>query len=147
MSKTTVFDVAKYILDKHGLMSAMKLQKLVYYSQAWSLVWDDKPLFYNSIEAWANGPVVRDLYEKHKGKFQVSVGDINPFSANNLDEDQAETVDAIISAYGNKSAQWLSDQTHSEKPWKDARLGLTDGDRGESEITHESMAEYYSSLS
>ena len=41
----TVFDVAKYILDKHGAMSAMKLQKLVFYSQAMSLVWDDLPLF------------------------------------------------------------------------------------------------------
>jgi len=147
MSKTTVFDVAKHILKKHGLMSAMKLQKLVYYSQAWSLVWDDKALFNNSIEAWANGPVVRDLYEKHKGKFQVNVEDIELFSANKLNKEQTETVDAILRAYGNKSAQWLSDQTHSEKPWKDARVGLTDGDRGESEITHESMAEYYSSLS
>ncbi len=38
-------DVATYILDREGEMSAMKLQKLVYYSQAWSLVWDDRPLF------------------------------------------------------------------------------------------------------
>jgi len=147
MSKITVFDVAKYILNKNGLMSAMKLQKLIYYSQAWSLVWDDKPLFDNNIEAWANGPVVRDLYDKHKGIFQVSVTDIESFSANELDTDQADTVDAILSGYGNKSAQWLSDQTHAETPWKNARIGLTDGDRGQSLITHESMAEYYSSLS
>ncbi|MCC6923464.1 MAG: DUF4065 domain-containing protein [Nitrosomonas sp.] len=62
------FDVADYILVKQGAISAMKLQKLIYYSQAWSLVWDDEPLFNNKIEAWANGPVVRDLYEKHRGK-------------------------------------------------------------------------------
>ena len=41
----TVFDVARYILEKYGPLSAMKLQKMVYYSQAWSLVWDDAPLF------------------------------------------------------------------------------------------------------
>ena len=35
-----VFDVAAYILEKIGSMTTMKLQKLVYYSQAWSLVWD-----------------------------------------------------------------------------------------------------------
>lgn len=40
-----VSDVAAYILQKHGRMTTMKLQKLVYYSQAWSLVWDEKPLF------------------------------------------------------------------------------------------------------
>jgi len=49
----SVHDVAAYILKKQGEMSAMKLQKLVYYSQAWSLVWDEKPLFRAQIEAWA----------------------------------------------------------------------------------------------
>lgn len=65
-------DVAAYILKRMGQMTAMKLQKLVYYSQAWSLVWDEAPLFNERIEAWANGPVVRELYEAHRGQFQVS---------------------------------------------------------------------------
>lgn len=34
MSQVTVFDVAKYILEKKGEMTAMKLQKLIYYSKA-----------------------------------------------------------------------------------------------------------------
>ncbi|WP_307850044.1 MULTISPECIES: type II toxin-antitoxin system antitoxin SocA domain-containing protein [unclassified Saccharopolyspora] len=42
-------------------MTAMKLQKLVYYSQAWHLVWDERPLFDEPVQAWANGPVVPDL--------------------------------------------------------------------------------------
>ena len=67
----SVHDVAAYILKKQGEMSAMKLQKLVYYSQAWSLVWDEKPLFRAQIEAWANGPVVRSLYDVGGG---VNVG-------------------------------------------------------------------------
>ena len=54
--KIRVFDVAAYILEQKGSMTTMKLQKLVYYSQAWSLVWDEKPLFEEAIEAWANGP-------------------------------------------------------------------------------------------
>ena len=40
----TVFDAAAYILEQSGEMTAMKLQKLVYYSQSWSLVWDEEPL-------------------------------------------------------------------------------------------------------
>ena len=56
-------DVAAYILRKQGPLSAMKLQKLVYYAQAWSTVWDDQPLFSEAVEAWANGPVVRELYD------------------------------------------------------------------------------------
>lgn len=140
----SVFDVTKYILEKQGQMSAMKLQKLVYYSQAWSLVWDDTPLFSERIEAWANGPVVRELFDHHRGQFAVSA---ELFNANaTLTPTQCETIDAVLEAYGNKSAQWLSDQTHFESPWKEARLGLSENERGEREITLASMMEYYSSL-
>ena len=147
MKQPNVFDVAKYILEKQGAMSAMKLQKLVYYSQAWSLVWDDEPLFSNRIEAWANGPVVRDLYDRHKGQFQVSAGDFSDcISGGDLSDAQKDSIDTVLSAYGDKSAQWLSDQTHSELPWIEARKGLSDADRGNQEINLAVMSEYYSSL-
>nr|MBF2754091.1 hypothetical protein [Gammaproteobacteria bacterium AqS3] len=48
----SVFNVAKYILEQQGEMAAMKLQKLVYYSQCWALVWDEEPLFDEEIQAW-----------------------------------------------------------------------------------------------
>ena len=41
----SVFDIAQYILSATGEMTTMKLQKLVYYCQAWSLVWDEEPIF------------------------------------------------------------------------------------------------------
>lgn len=146
MSNISVFDVAKYILEVQGDMSAMKLQKLVYYSQVWSLAWDDEALFPDKTEAWANGPVVRPLYDKHRGQFQVSVQDISPHAKAALNPAQEETINTVLYSYGDKSAQWLSDQTHSEAPWLKARKGLSDADRGEHEITLESMAEYYGSL-
>lgn len=142
----SAFDVAKYILLKTGSVSAMKLQKLVYYSQAWSLVWDDEPLFRESIQAWANGPVVRSLYAAHRKMYLITQQDLLAGSADELSDTQKATVDAVIKAYGDKSAQWLSDQTHSEDPWKIARSGLAENERGENEITLESMSEYYSSL-
>lgn len=141
----TVLDVAAYILTRQGEMTAMKLQKLVYYSQAWSLVWDEKPLFDSRIEAWANGPVVPDLYQVHRGRFRLAPGMI-PGNETMLTQDQRETVDAVLAYYGDKSSQWLSDLTHAEGPWKDARAGLTAGERGCQEITHAAMAEYYGSL-
>jgi len=70
-SSAGVLDVATYILGKHGPMTHMKLQRLVYYSQAWHLAWDGVPLFPERIEAWANGPVVPVLYEALKGEFLV----------------------------------------------------------------------------
>ncbi len=143
--RVTVFDVATYILNKLGPLSAMKLQKLVYYCQAWSLVWDEKPLFPEHIEAWTNGPVVRELFAFHRGQFivdEVPIGNID-----NLNSTQKETIDAVIDFYGNKPAQWLIDLSHSEKPWQDARKGLSETESGKREISIESIAEYYSSLS
>lgn len=141
----SVKDVAAFILRECGEMTAMKLQKLVYYAQAWSLVWDERPLFPERIEAWANGPVCPDLYRWHQGLFRVEKGNL-PGNPGNIDATGAETIQAVLKYYGDKSAQWLSDLTHSEAPWRDARAGLTDGERGNAPITHAAMAEYYASL-
>lgn len=140
----TAHDVAAYILQQRRPLSAMKLQKLVYYSQAWSLVWDDRPMFDERIEAWANGPVVRELYDCHRGLFEVR--DWPAGDPDALDDEARATVDAVLEYYGPRNAQTLSDMTHKEEPWKEARRGLPDGVRGNSEITLESMADYYGSL-
>lgn len=141
----SVLNVAKYILEKQGEMTAMKLQKLVYYAQCWSLVWDDKPLFDERIEAWANGPVCPSLYNAHRGKFSVAEGMIAGITSD-FSEEQLETIDGVLGFYGDKSAQWLSDLTHIEAPWKDAREGVPIGERCNREITHAAMVEYYGGL-
>lgn len=140
----TAHDVAAYILNKSGPMSAMKLQKLVYYSQAWHLVWEDEPLFKERIEAWANGPVVPDLYKHHRGDFTVT--DWTPGSADNLAPEQKGSVDAVLDFYGDKDAFWLSELTHREAPWMDAREGLGPGDRSNRQIKPAAMAEFYGAL-
>jgi uncharacterized phage-associated protein len=140
----TVLDVAAYILEKTGPIPAMKLQKLAYYAQAWSLVWDEKPLFLGRIEAWANGPVVLDLYEAHRGQFEV--WKVPGGNGENLTPAQRDTVDSVVSFYGGKSSQWLSDLTHREDPWNAARAGLDLSEPGGRVITHAAMAEYYGSL-
>jgi uncharacterized phage-associated protein len=142
---TSVHDVAAYILGKYThSIPAIKLQKLVYYSQAWSLAWEDRPLFPERIEAWVNGPVVPVLYEQHRGQYAVSSWPLG--NACKITEDDASTIDAVLSFYGRRSSQWLSDLTHSEDPWIKARRGLHPSQRGTAEITLESMAEYYTSL-
>lgn len=140
----TAHDVAAYILEKHGPMSAMKMHKLVYYCQAWSLVWEDRPIFNEPIQAWVNGPVVPALYEQHKGEFGLSkwrTGVIDKLSP-----DDKETIDVVLSAYGDKDAQYLSDLTHSEQPWIEARKGMPSQERGSQVISLAAMMEYYSSL-
>ena len=140
-----VFDVASYILKQHGTMTTWKLQKLIYYCQAWSLIWDDDELFPEEIEAWANGPVVRRLYSYHRNDYRISsVG--NRGNHSKLNSDQRDTIDAVLAGYGDKSPQWLSDLTHMEDPWKDARHNVPDGKRSSKVIPKADLAEYYGSL-
>lgn len=142
--KVRAFDVAAYILQKMGTMTTMKLQKLVYYSQAWSLVWDEKRLFEEDVEAWANGPVVRALFNFHRGMYEIASVPIgNP---NLLNQDQRDSVDAVLKYYGDKPSQWLIELTHMEDPWRDARKGLPKLERGSRVIPLGAMADYYSSL-
>lgn len=140
----TVFDTAKYILEKADSMSTWKLQKLVYYCQAWSLVWDEEPLFCEEIQAWANGPVCPALYKFHKGAYMISTLPIG--SSQNLSRDQIDTVDAVLKFYGSEPGHYLRALTHKERPWRDARGTTPDGEPSNAVITHESMADYYGSL-
>ncbi len=141
---TTVYDVASYVLQKKKTVTAMKLQKLVYYCQAWSLVWEDSPIFNEKIEAWVNGPISPDLFKAHKGRYEVS--SLSQGDPDSLEDNQKETVDAVLNYYASHKAQWLSDLTHLEDPWKDARKDVPRGKPSNNEITHASMSEYYFSL-
>lgn len=141
-----IIQVAKYILDKQGSMTTMKLQKLCYYCQAWSLAWDEVPLFDEEFEAWANGPVCPALYHMHKGKFVIDKEDIKADYSNAFTENQLETIDKVLEYYSSKEPQWLSELTHMENPWKLARVGCAPGERSTNIITKESMQEYYGGL-
>ena len=65
---------------------------------------------------------------------------------NALTETEREAVDAVMKFYGGKPGQWLSDLTHREAPWRNAREGLAPGEPGDREISHAALAEYYGSL-
>lgn len=143
-----VFNVARYILQRKGPMSTWKLQKLCYYSQAWAIAWTDHPLFEEDFEAWANGPVCFALFDRHRGKFTVSLEDIPASleSAPSLNEDERDTIDRVISHYGALQPYQLREQSHSEDPWKIARGDTPEGERSHAIITKDSMGAYYGSL-
>ncbi len=141
----TAHDVACLILERSGQMSTWKLQKLLYYSQAWHLAWDEEPLFPNRIEAWANGPVVRDIYDVHRGSFTIAP----PWpegSSDKLTDTERESVLAVLEAYGHLSGHQLSVLTHSEDPWQEARGPLSATARSSAEITPQAMHDFYAAL-
>ena len=141
-----VKNVAHYILTKVGTITTVKLQKLVYYSQAWSLAWDGVPLFNEEFQAWANGPVCAELFDAHRGQFLISDDNLAAYSDYTLSPCEKETIDIVIESYNPYSSQELSDKTHQERPWKEARGDIAPGERCHNVISKETMQDYYAGL-
>ena len=140
-----VLDVAQYASTRIPRDSTyMKLQKIVYYSQVESLVHYKRPLFQEKILAWRAGPVVKELFNKHRGYRYLSnipLGEVAKLSM-----EQKSCIDWAIGKYGNLDGDILSHLTHVENPWNEAREGLPPDAPSEKEITIRSMIDYYSRL-
>lgn len=146
ISMATVNVVANYILDSLGFVSTMKLQKLAFYSQAYSLVYFDAPLFENDFQAWANGPVCPDLFALHRRRFIVGPGDLGSSDQSvSITRNERKSVDEVLSILSEYDGDELSKLTHEEAPWKNARGDVGDGERCSSVISKDSIKSYYSS--
>lgn len=141
----TCRDVANYFLSKVNpefgdLISNLKLQKLVYYAQGFSLAMLGEPLFNEPIEAWEHGPVVPDLYHAYKEHGANPIPPVAPATFEGVfDAEQLDVMEQVYAVYGQFSAWKLRNMTHEEKPWLDA----IDGDKV---ISHESMEEFFETL-
>ncbi len=136
---TSVLEVAKYVQARVGSDSnTLKVQKLCYYAQAWHLAWTGTPLFAERIEAWRLGPVCPILYDAQYHQQEKLVGE------GKLSEKQRLVVDQVLEAYGNKSPGELSELTHREDPWRDARGDVSPEARTNTEISQAAMQSYFS---
>lgn len=79
------------------------------------------PLFPEEFEAWANGPVAPDLFKRHKGEFVVSRGFFGPLLEHALTEYEYAAIDHVVGCLKNWTGASLSELTHSEAPWLNAR--------------------------
>lgn len=146
----TANKVAEYFIWKaHGEKKAItnkKLQKLLYYAQAWSLVLNDKKLFNEKIEAWVHGPAVRNVYIDYKkfgfGPITKNISDNDVFK---ISENTINFLDQVWPVYGKKDPAYLEYLSHSETPWQKAREGLEPHVGSENEISLRDMKEFYSS--
>lgn len=93
----------------------MKLQKLVYYVKAWSLV-DGSDVVADDVCRWELGPVVPSLYRALKANGRGGIGRIG-VEPTTLDAHAALIADIVMYTYGRLSAYELSDLTHAEDPW------------------------------
>ncbi|GGN29502.1 putative phage-associated protein [Actinoplanes campanulatus] len=137
----TVHDVASAIVQRLGGMTAMKLEKLVYYCQGWHLARHHRTLFGEPIEAWRQGPVVRDLYDHHRRRYTISSWPWGDDDA--LTPAERATVQWVTTEYGRFSAVELSRMTHHELPWKAARGALPDHAPSSEHLSIELMKSYF----
>jgi uncharacterized phage-associated protein len=142
------FFLLKVDLDAGDLITQLKLYKLVYYAQAWSLVFLEKPLFDSEIQAWPHGPVPTDL----RPLFSVYGSDPIPAPANAdvdisscFNAQELKTLELTWMTYGELSANKLRNLTHVESPWMDARRGLKETEPSTSPICHSDIRDYYAS--
>jgi len=147
--KITALSIAEYFIDKANkekrVITNKKLQKLVYYAQAWSLVLKNKKLFDEKIEAWVHGPAIKSLYAKYKSfGFNPIQKEVDASFLENLPSESKKILDSIWSVYGGLDAEYLEMLTHSEMPWKEAREGLQSSENSENEISLKTMKRFYS---
>lgn len=168
MSHTVnIQDYARFIglsLMSKGLsVSPLKLQKILYYQQAWNMVFfgRDEQLFNEVPQAWVNGPVYPSVYRRYKScvsnmcehlkPSDFGVPDIDGVLAEvdrlaqtlNLSGRQLELSESVNMLYGSKTQNQLIFVTHSELPWCEAREGLLPYQSSNKEISLDTMYRYY----
>jgi len=139
--------IRKSITEKKPITNK-KLQKLLYYSQAWSLVFLDKKLFNERIEAWLHGPAIPCIYHKYKSFGYNSIKKNTTLRISDLISDAKvnKFLDNVWKIYGKFDANYLEILSHKEKPWQLAREGVDEFNPSNKEITIKSMKDFYSEL-
>lgn len=134
--------VADLVLARVPAPSAMKLQKLVYYCQAWHLAITDEPLFLEPCRAYVDGPVVEDVrharIDPHSRRPMYNKADMD-----GLNDTIESIVELVCRQYGGLSGDELSALTHEEDPWLEGRAGLTDNEPSRQPLRRQTMATFY----
>lgn len=142
-----IFDIANWFLKKES-MDQKKVQKLCYYAQAWSLALFDKPIIDCKFEAWAHGPVCRELLNELHGHtyFDIPQDALKSKSNNITNTDDIEFMERVWETYKDFSGYQLEVLTHKERPWIAARGDTPEFQRCTTEISEMEMKTYYSAL-
>ena len=152
MNKKKVYtanEVTKYLIylasrnfvgdhqEREGI-SNLKLQKVLYFVQAYYLAKLGRPLFSDTIEAWEYGPVVPNIYRKYKKSGSNPI--ISEEDTSSLPIEEKKIVEDVWNTFGGYSASRLVAITHAHTPWKEVYQ------KGNKVISRKSLKEYYASL-
>ncbi|HAK5374823.1 TPA: DUF4065 domain-containing protein [Salmonella enterica] len=149
MAVTTLNSVADYLLcfaQEHGdLMTPLKLQKMVFYADAWYMALNDgQELISAQFEAWVHGPVARELYSRFADYKWRPIDE--EIQCPDLPDEVKKHLDEIYQVFGGYSAYELEQLTHQEKPWLSARGGIPEDAPCQNVIDKKVTAEFYRSM-
>lgn len=146
--------VAEYFIalsnETGNLISNLKLQKLVYYAQAWHLANFGMELFKEDFQAWVHGPAIPSLYGEYKsfGWKPIIREDLNSEEfikiKTKFTEKTLSLLDLVVNEYFGLTAFELERLTHNEDPWISSRNGLAMDQPSEKIIEKELIKSYYS---
>lgn len=152
LSKIDPLVLSDYILMKYGTMSHLKLQKLLFYCDAYHLACFDTSLIDEDFEAWVHGPVLREVYKILNDDSQMYAEvsfdkdeDTIQTLFSNLTCDQQELVIDVLESLKNWSEFQLEIAIHREQPWMEARRGYEPSEKCTVKISKETTRIYYRS--
>ena len=130
--------VIYYLNEKSYTVNHLKLQKLLYYIEAWYSVFKNESIFDEKIEAWSHGPVIRKVWNYFKNE-SILYDNLKVKTSFKLDasKEQFEIINDVLDEYGDKSGYYLECLTHSETPWIVAKKS------GSTTISKEIMRKFY----
>ncbi len=145
--------IADYIIirlnsdEKLNLIN-LKLQKLLYYVQAWSLGINQERFLKCDFEAWAHGPVSRVLYDRFKCtknlySFIYITDIIKEDPETMILKEDIDFINFILDNYAGFSGAELESMTHEETPWIEARKGFAPMQACNNVISETTMQNYY----
>ena len=137
--------LVKIDTESGDTISNLKMQKLCYLAQGWSLALLGRPLFDDVIQAWGKGPAILPLFQRFKpyrwGALDAYNLRTNPDEK--LDAEELELLDWIWKKYGRYSGGELRDLTCGQRPWKEAYGDTEPPFRSYEEVTQASMKAYF----
>lgn len=127
--------------ESGDVVTHLKVQKLLYYAEAWSQLLLDQELFEEKMEAWAHGPVVREVFNEFKGCGWQPLSVTGEFA--DIKPEVEDVLFQVMEAYGDASAKTLENMTHKDRPWIESRGNLAPEERCNTIISKESIKDYF----
>ncbi|MEX1014742.1 MAG: type II toxin-antitoxin system antitoxin SocA domain-containing protein [Candidatus Paceibacterota bacterium] len=147
-SQTKSIKVAEYFVkkneeDQKGL-DPKKIQKLVYYAQAWNLVVNGEKLYSDRIKAWIHGPAIPRVWHAFKEfNFYASHPEFLEKDFSVFTDEEKRVLEAVWEIYGKYDGNYLEALTHEELPWQEARRDVSPSEASSNTISTALMQRYY----